>query len=147
MKESDKARSKGIIVLIDDDEAEQELLQMALNDLGVKNQLKFFPDAQLAYDYLKETKDRVFLILCDLNMPKIDGIELKRMIEGTPELKIKAIPFFFHSNSATETEVKAAYALGIQGYIQKSVTMQETQNNLEKIIALWTAVVHPKDFG
>src|SRR4051812_39723889 len=111
MKETDKAKSKGIIILIDDDQTEHELLQLALDDLGIKNELKFFFDAQTAFNFLKKTKERTFIILCDINMPKIDGIELKRMIEGTPELKIKSIPFFFHSNAATETEVKAAYSL------------------------------------
>jgi len=50
--------------------------------------------------YLKDTTDDIFLILSDLNMPRMDGLKLKRMIDLPPDIKIKAIPFFFHSNTS-----------------------------------------------
>ena len=59
-------------------------------------------DGVEALSYLRETNDEIFIILCDLNMPKMDGLELKGMIELTAELKIKAIPFIFHTNTGTQ---------------------------------------------
>jgi CheY-like chemotaxis protein len=146
MERSLMAKVKGAIILIDDDKEEHELMKMALDGLGLKNELKCFIDGDHGYNYLRETKDDIFLVLSDVNMPRMDGLALKRLIEATPELKMKSIPFFFHSNSATPAEVRTAYSLGIQGYIKKGLTISETQSSLEKILALWTEVVHPKDF-
>src|SRR5438552_3006087 len=111
-------KAKGVFVFVDDDKDELELLNAVVNALGLQNPIKSFKDGEQALEYLKKTKDSIFLILCDINMPKMDGLELKRMIDLMPELKIRAIPFFFHSSSATPAEVRAAYALGIQGYLQ-----------------------------
>jgi len=141
-----KEKPKGVFVFIDDDKDEHELLKIAMESLELNNQIKNFMDGEEGFRYLKKTKDSIFLILCDINMPKMDGLELKRMIDLTPEIKIKAIPFFFHSNSASPTEVRSAYTLGIQGYLKKADTLNGTIKSLENIIALWTTVVHPKDF-
>src|SRR4051812_15102316 len=99
-----QAKPRGIFVIVDDDLEEHELLGMAMDELDLKNQIKSFADGLKAYEYLIKTKDEIFIILCDVDMPKMDGLELKRLIEMTPELKIKAIPFFFHSNSANPAE-------------------------------------------
>jgi CheY-like chemotaxis protein len=70
-------------------------------------------DGPEAIEYLKTTTDEIFLILADINMPKMDGLQMKRIIELTPEIKSKAIPFFFHTNSTNPSEVRAAYDQGI----------------------------------
>jgi CheY-like chemotaxis protein len=135
----------GIFLFVDDDRDEHFLLKLAMKDLGLDNQLISCYNGTEALAYLKETKDEIFLILTDVNMPKMDGLELKRMVELIPELKAKAIPFFFHSNSASPAEVRSAYTLNIQGYLRKAIDMDGTINSLRRIIDLWTDCVHPKD--
>lgn len=138
-------KPKGVFVFIDDDKEEHFLLKMAMKDIGLDNQIVSCMNGQEAYNYLKETKDEIFIILSDMNMPVMDGLELKRLVEITPELKIKAIPFIFHSNTSSTAEIKAAYATNIQAYIRKSPDLEGTIKSLQRIIAMWTDCVHPKD--
>jgi CheY-like chemotaxis protein len=143
----EKKKPSGKFIFIDDDLDEHDLFRMSAETLGVGDQVKSFTSAGDALEYLKETRDEIFVIISDLNMPMMDGLELKRFIDATPELKVKAIPFFFHSNSGTAAEIRAAYAQNIQGYLRKATDINETTESLKRIIALWTDCVHPKDFG
>lgn len=138
-------KPKGVFVFIDDDKEEHFLLKMAMKDIGLDNQIVACMNGLEAYNYLKETKDEIFIILSDMNMPVMDGLELKRLVEITPELKIKAIPFIFHSNTSSNEEIKAAYASNIQAYIRKSPSLEGTVKSLKCIIAMWTDCIHPKD--
>jgi CheY-like chemotaxis protein len=147
LKKEVNKKPTGVFVFVDDERDEHFLLKVAMKDLGLHNQVVSCYDGAEALAYLKETEDEIFLILTDLNMPKMDGLELKRMIELTPELKVKAIPFFFHSNSASPAEVRSAYTLNIQGYLRKTLDPDGTVNSLRRIIDLWTDCVHPKDLN
>jgi CheY-like chemotaxis protein len=136
---------QGVFVFIDDDKEEHQLLKIAMQEIGLDNPIVTCMNGAEAFDYLKKTKDDIFIILSDLNMPAMDGLSLKRLIDITPELKIKAIPFIFHSNSSSNAEIKAAYSLNIQGYIQKSPNLEGTIKSIQKIVSLWTDCIHPKD--
>lgn len=135
----------GVFVFIDDDKNEHLLLRLAMKEIGLDNPVVSLMNGEEALSYLKKSGDETFIILSDMNMPVMDGLELKRMIEITPELKLKAIPFIFHSNTGSVAEIKAAYALNIQGYIKKAPDIDGTIKSLEKIISLWTDCIHPKD--
>jgi CheY-like chemotaxis protein len=117
-----------------------------MRELSLKNKVHLFKDGQEAFQFLKETKEDIFLILSDLNMPVMDGLQLKRFIEMTPEIKIKAIPFVFHTQVASAAEVRAAYACNIQGYIRKAHSLDGTISSLHKIISMWEDCIHPRDF-
>ncbi len=134
-----------MFVFIDDDQDEHHLFSMAMESLELDNKVQSCYNGVEAFKYLRETDDNIFAILADINMPKMDGLELRRMVDMTPELKVKAIPFFFHTNSSTAAEVRAAYAMGIQGYLKKADSLEGTATSLKNIINLWTNVVHPKD--
>jgi CheY-like chemotaxis protein len=140
-------KPNGLFVFIDDDEDEHFLLKLAMKELGLENKTVHLKDGLEAFRYLRETTEDIFIILCDLNMPKMDGLELKRLIEITPELKIKVIPFIFHSSTGSSVEIKAAYAANIQAFMQKAPTLEGTVSTLGKIISLWTSVIHPKDLS
>ncbi|MCW3075963.1 MAG: histidine kinase [Bacteroidetes bacterium] len=138
-------KPKGVFVFVDDDTDELMFLKEAVKALGLTNQVVCCINGLEALNYLKETEDEIFMIVSDLNMPKMDGLELKRMIEITPELKIKAIPFVFHSSTSRDSEIKSAYALNIQGFFNKAPTVEGTAKNLFKLFSVWTECVHPKD--
>ncbi|MBA3665838.1 MAG: response regulator [Bacteroidetes bacterium] len=137
----------GVFLFIDDDKDEHDLLEIAMKKTGLTNPIVNCFNGQEALNYLTTTKDSVFIVLCDLNMPQMDGLELKRRIEMLPELKTKAIPFVFHSNTSSTAEIKTAYSLNIQGFIPKSVSIEGTVSSLQRIVAMWTDVIHPKDLG
>ncbi|HEY6163147.1 MAG TPA: response regulator [Bacteroidia bacterium] len=136
---------KGSFVFIDDSDQEFILLKEAMEELGLKNKLRHFNNGQEAFLFLKRTKEAIFLILSDVNMPAMDGLQLKRLIDLTPEIKIKAIPFIFHSQSASPAEVRAAYSCNIQGYVQKASNLEGTVESLYRIVAMWTNCIHPRD--
>ena len=71
----------GPILLIEDDEDDQFLLQQMIHGLDVKNQLRFFSNGQQVLDYLRVTQEQPFVILCDVNMPVMNGLELRRKID------------------------------------------------------------------
>jgi CheY-like chemotaxis protein len=138
-------KPKGIFVFVDDEKDEHRLFKHALKSMGLSNQVVSFLSAREALVYLKDVKEPIFAIFSDLRMPVMDGLEFRRIIEMTPELKIRSIPFFFHSSIASNAEVKTAYSLNIQGYLKKAYDIEGTISSLEKVIALWTEVIHPKD--
>lgn len=138
-------KPKGIFVLVDDDPDELVFMSRALKLIGCDNPIICLHNGAEAYQYLKTCRDEIFIIISDLKMPGMDGLELKRAIEATPELKLKAIPFFFHSNSGTVSEVKTAYTLNIQGYLQKAPTLEGSAETMYKLVSLWVDCVHPRE--
>jgi CheY-like chemotaxis protein len=135
----------GTFLFVDDELQEHNLLKIAVLALGLDNKIVNCLTAQEAIDYMKETKDEIFAIFADLNMPKVDGLEFKRIVEITPDLKKRSIPFFFHSNTGSPAEIRTAYTLNIQGYLKKADSLQGTIASLKKVIELWTEVVHPNE--
>ncbi|MFY9311536.1 MAG: response regulator [Bacteroidia bacterium] len=133
---------KGKFFFIDDDKNEHDLFKKALAKY-CNNEVVSAYNGEEAYEMLKVMKDSIFIIICDVNMPRVNGLELKRMIEGTPELKLRAIPFVFHSTHDSGIVVKEAYSLGIQGFIKKSDDMLQSVSNLEELIRFWGSIVHP----
>jgi CheY-like chemotaxis protein len=85
------------------------------------------------------------MIVSEVTMPKTDGLELKRIIEMTPELKTKAIPFFYLTEVTLDAVIKTAYGMGIQGYFRKSHDTEKLMKDLTCIFEFWTHCIHPKD--
>lgn len=133
----------GPIILIDDDADDQEILQEILKNLNVKNDLVIFKNGHEAEAYLRTTADRPFLILCDINMPVMNGLELRTLIESDPVLKQKSIPFIFLSTTGNPIAVRKAYDLTVQGFFQKQNNLEELTNNLKMIIEYWRTCLHP----
>src|SRR5689334_5196859 len=109
---------EGIFIFVDDDQEEHELFTMAIREI-CNNQIVFAANGEEALEKIRENRENIFLIISDINMPRINGLELKRIIEGTPELKLCAIPFIFHSAHDNPLVVKEAFSMGIQGFIKK----------------------------
>lgn len=133
----------GPIVLVDDDTDDQEIMQEVLRNLEVQNNLLIFKNGQEAVGYLKTTTDRPFLILCDINMPVMNGLELREAIEADPYLKDKSIPFIFISTTGNPAAVRKAYDLTVQGFFQKQNSLEQLSNDLKLIIAYWRTCLHP----
>ncbi len=133
---------KGKFVFVDDDVHEHIMFKKALSKY-CDNEVVSSYDGDEAFEFLKENKAPIFIIICDINMPKINGLELKRLIEGTPELKLKAIPFIFHSTQDSSIVVKEAYALGFQGFVKKSDDITKSIGHLDLIIKFWSSIIHP----
>ncbi len=133
----------GKLVLIDDDELERELLEETLSEKEWEISIEHFSNAHEALNYLKTTSDAIFLLICDMNMPKINGLTLKKMIDDDPQISQKALPFIFLSTSATRDQIRAAYSYRVQGYFRKTQSIEEQAEMLDIIIRYWIVNQHP----
>ena len=138
---------KAPILYIEDSKSDQKLFEMALFELDVPNEVVIAEDGASALKYLRTTLLQTFLIISDINMPGMNGIEMKEEIEKDTELKKKSIPFIFMSSSGTAEEIEQAYLLGVQGYFVKPTSLEELIETLGMVINYWKTCKHPKNAG
>src|SRR5688572_4483385 len=105
---------KGPIVIVDDDPDDQSLIISAVKKVEEPVTTRVFDSGEKVLDYLWEGSESPFLILCDIAMPKMDGITLREKIESNEVLKRKAIPFVYITGSASTADVVKAYELSVQ---------------------------------
>jgi len=115
----DEKVKHGMILYVEDSIEDQMIFEMAINEAGIENRLTFFNDGADALTFLKETEDVPFLVVSDVNMPRMDGFRLKQEIEGNEYLRMKAIPFIYLSSSSARQDVKTAFYHQAQGYFEK----------------------------
>ncbi|MES2565597.1 MAG: response regulator [Bacteroidota bacterium] len=124
----------GPIIIIEDEEREIGLYQAIL---PLKNKVIYFRNGRTALDYLETTKDDPFIIICDINMPVMDGLDLRERINSNPYLKKKATPFVFRTASATRLNFKKSYDLNVQGFFKKNHAHAEDEKQINLIIDYW----------
>jgi CheY-like chemotaxis protein len=133
----------GPIVLIEDDPDDIEVYEMIFEEFGLSNRLVIFETAEPALDYLKKTQESPFLIICDINLPSMNGLVLKGVIAMDEMLRKKSIPFVFITTSASKKEIEIAYAETVQGYFVKSDTYDSIKAQLKSILDYWAICRHP----
>ena len=136
----------GPIIVIEDDMDDQLLLDEAFKVLNYPYDVKFFSDGYEALAYIEKSDVQPFLILSDINMPKIDGFELKRKIHNNEELKIRCIPYLFFTTGVQRQAVYDAYAMSAQGFFIKPHSMEALQNTIRKIIEYWQECYSPSQY-
>jgi CheY-like chemotaxis protein len=136
----------GPIIIIEDDEDDQKFFLDAFNNLQYPNKLFFFHDGKSALDYLNESNITPFLILSDINMPKLDGFALRDKIRMDARLQLRCIPYLFFSTSLTQDAVVKAYSLSAQGFFQKQDSMKELEKSITVIMEYWKRCAAPNNF-
>ena len=107
----------GPIIIIEDDHDDQELLAEVFEKLPYTNELKFFSDGETALKFLNDNNDITpFLIISDINLPKLDGFALRSKIRMDAKLQTKCIPYLFFSTAVNQKAVVDAYSLSVQGF-------------------------------
>ena len=137
----------GPIIIIEDDADDQEILQEIFDKLDYKNKIIFFADGNDALEFLNKTDTQPFLILSDINMPKINGFELRNKVFTNEQLHIKCIPYLFFSTTATKKAVIDAYALSVQGFFVKPNSMKGLELTIKKIVDYWTECIAPNEYS
>ncbi|MEO5984907.1 MAG: response regulator [Ferruginibacter sp.] len=136
----------GPIVVIEDDTDDLEILKEALRENYVPNEFLCFSNGPDAFQYLKTTSQQPFIILCDVNLPRQNGIEFKTQIDEDPILREKSIPFIFYSTYVSQYAVNEAYKnLTVQGFFQKNDTYEEFKNVVKTMIDYWGLCKHPNN--
>jgi CheY-like chemotaxis protein len=136
----------GPIVYVEDSGDDRMIFEIALQDLGITNKLILFKDGEEALCFLKSMKEIPFVILSDVNMPKMDGFELKREIESIEELRVLAIPFIYLSTSSARKDVKTAFYHQAQGYFEKPGDIGGLQRIIKLTLDYWSASALPSDY-
>jgi CheY-like chemotaxis protein len=133
----------GPIIIIEDDLDDQDILTDILKELNFKNEVIFFADSVKALEYLAHTDIEPFLVLSDINMPKLNGIELREKVHNNEDLRLKSIPYLFFSTSAEQKHVIDAYSRSIQGFFIKPTSYEKLKNTMRKIVEYWQECESP----
>lgn len=133
----------GPIIIIEDDLDDQYILADVFEELGIKNEVKFFGDGEEALDYLTDTSIEPFIIFSDINMPKLNGMELREKVHENEDLRLKSIPYLFFTTSAAQQSVIDAYSKSIQGFFIKPAEYGELKATIKSIVDYWTRCVSP----
>ena len=131
------------IIVVEDDIDDQFLLKKVFDRLGVQAELIFFSNGKDAFQHLITTEKDTFLILCDINMPIMNGLELRAKINEDQTLREKSIPFIFLSTAARPIDVITAYDMTVQGFFLKESTLEGMEESLRCILSYWSKCKHP----
>lgn len=134
---------KGKIILVDDDSYEKELLQLALKRRGWDSRVEYFDNPNDALEHLRQNADEIFLIISDMNMPAMNGMDFKKAIDNDLKLREKSIPFIFATSAQVKEEITQAFAYRVQGFFHKPNTTEEQADILDIIVKYWIISSHP----
>lgn len=137
-----------IILLVDDSPNDIELTMRALKKSQITNKIDVARDGSEAIDYLHcsgifagRQKENPILILLDLKMPKMDGIEVLRHIRSDPELM--HIPVVVFTSSREEQDIVETYGIGVNAYIVKPVEFHKFTDAVQQIGLFWALLNEP----
>ena len=116
---------------------DQEVLVEIFERLKYTNKVFYFADGNEALEFINQSDVQPFLILSDINMPKINGFDLRNKVFTNEKLHTKCIPYLFFTTNATRKSVMDAYALSVQGFFIKAASMQGLENTIRKIVEYW----------
>ena len=125
------------ILIIEDDEDDRDILKEIFRDLGYKNNIIFFSDSTEALEYIRKPEIEPFIIISDINMPKLGGFELRNIILEEEVLGDRDIPYIFISNAQDEYSIKQANKLSIQGYIDKGNDYNKYKEKIKNLVDYW----------
>ena len=137
----------GPVILIEDDKDDQEIFVGIFKELGYKNEVRCFPDGQEALDFLNSSNVNPFIIISDINLPKLDGFALRDKIRLDANLQLKCIPYIFFSTASNQRTVVDAYSKSIQGFFIKGGKISDLKESISAIMTYWSKCVSPNNFG
>lgn len=136
----------GPIIIIEDDADDQEILIEIFRKLNYPNKVIFFFDGEEALDYINHSDVSPFLILSDINMPKLNGFALREKLRTDAKLTTKCIPYLFFSTALNQKHVIDAYSQSVQGFFVKQNSMAEAEKTISAIMEYWRRCAAPNDF-
>ena len=138
----------GRILMVEDDPKDVELTLTALEEYNLANEVIVTRDGEQALDYLYcrgEYKTRSSgnpaVMLLDLKLPKVDGLEVLKQIKSDGELRM--IPVVVLTSSKEEKDMVASYKLGVNAYVVKPVDFHEFVNAIKELGAFWAIINEP----
>jgi len=140
------AQGQGVILLVEDNSDDVELTLRALMRSGITNPVVTVRDGAQALDYLNRRgayqhreEPQPSLILLDLKLPRVDGLEVLEQIKADPRLKV--VPVVMLTSSRHERDVTQAYQLGVNSYIRKPTDFSEFLRIAGTLGTYWFGIV------
>ena len=138
----------GRILLVEDDPKDVELTLTALEDYNLANEVVVTRDGQEALDFLyrraqfsTRSQENPAVILLDLKLPKVDGLQVLQQIKSDEHLKM--VPVIVLTSSHQEKDITRSYNLGVNAYVVKPVDFHEFVNAVKELGVFWAVVNEP----
>lgn len=134
------------IILVEDNPSDADLIKRALNKNNVANKILHLKDGQEVIDYLfgegqwkgRTTANTPKVILLDLKMPKVSGIEVLKKIKSNEETR--SIPVVILTSSKEDPDIKECYKLGVNSYVVKPVGFEEFSSTVAQLGLYWLLI-------
>lgn len=138
-----------VILLVEDNPSDIGLTRRAMEKSGISNPLVVAEDGQDALDYIfcdgahsaREIADTPLLVLLDLKLPRVDGLEVLRRIRADP--RTRRIPVVILTSSSEERDVAAGYDNGTNSYIRKPVDFYQFAEVIRQLGMYWLVINQP----
>ena len=139
-------RNSKPILLVEDDEVDTMTVQRAFKDLKVTNELVHRINGEEALKYLRaEDSQMPCVVLLDLNMPKMNGVEFLKI--SKEDEKLKKLPVIVLTTSKEEHDIVESFELSVAGYIVKPVDYKRFVEAIRAIDLYWTLSELPANEG
>jgi DNA-binding response OmpR family regulator len=144
----DSMNKIGRILMVEDDAKDVELTLTALEEYNLANEVSVTRDGEQALDYLycrgeykMRSNGNPAVMLLDLKLPKVDGLEVLKQIKSDRELRM--IPVVVLTSSKEEKDMVASYKLGVNAYVVKPVDFHEFVNAIKELGVFWAIINEP----
>ena len=138
----------GRILMVEDDPKDIELSLEALEDYNLANEVVVARDGEEALDYLfcrgkfeNRSSENPAVLLLDLKLPKVDGLEVLQQIKSDDKLKMIRVVVL--TSSHEEKDMVASYRLGVNAYVVKPVDFHEFVNAIKELGIFWAVINEP----
>lgn len=140
---------KPVILLVEDNASDEKLTILAFKKSGIANEIVVVRDGADALDYAfgtgnhagRDTSDLPFVILLDLNLPKIGGLDVLRRLRADDRTKL--LPVVVLTASKEEEDVLSSYSLGANAYVRKPVAFAEFLEAAKTVGLFWLLLNEP----
>ena len=145
--------SNQVILLVEDNRDDADLTIRAFSKGNIKNEVVVAPDGVAALDYLfgtgpykgRDTNIQPAVVLLDLKLPKLDGLEVLRQVRA--DAKTKCLPVVVLTSSREEEDIVRSYELGANSYVQKPVDFDHFLDAAHQLGLYWLLVNQPPPTG
>jgi len=144
---------KRIILVVEDSPTDEALLVRALNKAGLTNPIVTVKDGLEALDYLygtgryefRKAEELPAVVLIDLNLPKLDGLEVLRRMRA--DYRTKLVPVAIFTSSIEEQDLINGYSLGANSYVRKPIEFSKFSKVVAQLVSYWVELNEPPPPG
>ncbi len=127
------------IIIVEDNPGDVHLIKYALKNYGYNGEVVFLEDGSELVSLLEGEEHLIQLIIMDINMPIMGGIETLKVVSTRPNLSeaMQGVPVIMFSSSSLSTDILESYSLGANAYVKKPLSLDEYVSSISKILKFW----------